>query len=368
MKIVYDEQAFMGQKYGGISRYFVELALRIAQLPGHDVQVYSPTFVNQYLRAKKELSVFGIAVRQNSEKGYVPGAGRLAALIEPWYYSITKPDIIHETYYQKGQKKHYTRTVLTVYDMIHELYPQFFRANDPTSALKRFAVRKADHIICISNKTRCDLLNWIAVPEEKVSVVHLGGQTSDLFLKPSGAFADQPYLLYVGLRDGYKNFCGFIEAFAKSPRLRRDFSIACYGGPRFTQEEMAAWALLGLDKGQVVHYEGTTGSLAALYANARALVYPSLYEGFGVPPLEAMSLGCPVVCGDNGSAPEVVGNAALTCDTTNVEALCSAVERLAYEDDLRARLIARGHKRVMCFSWDKCASETAAIYHRLCGS
>ncbi len=234
---------------------------------------------------------------------------------------------------------------------------------------KKLAISQADHIICISQNTRNDLLNFYPLDPAKVSVVYLGYglQTTkpieqfDLKRSPFSF----PYILYVGSRYQYKNFNRFLAAFAASSQLKSDFKIICFGGEPLNKSDYQYFKELGLAESQVIYITGNDDRLAHLYKNAQAFIYPSLYEGFGIPPLEAMSMGCPVICSESSSLPEVVGEAALLCDPYAIDSMRNAMERLLYSDSLKAHYIAAGYQQLQLFSWDKCAMQTAQIYQSL---
>jgi glycosyltransferase involved in cell wall biosynthesis len=228
------------------------------------------------------------------------------------------------------------------------------------------AVKRADHVICISEQTRADLVNLIDIDPAKTTVIHLG---FSLQVSSSEAKRDlhPPFILYVGNRSAYKNFSALLYAYSTRHRLSREFKIIAFGGGAFQNEERLLMQELGIAPGQVRQISGDDHVLADLYRRASLFVYPSKYEGFGIPPLEAMSFGCPVVCSNSGSLPEVVGDAAETFDPTSDEALGVAVERVLNDSMFRERLIRRGHERVRLFSWQRCAEQTADVYGRLLG-
>jgi glycosyltransferase involved in cell wall biosynthesis len=169
-------------------------------------------------------------------------------------------------------------------------------------------------------------------------------------------------VLFVGNRAGHKNFGTLLRALAASPHLVKSHRIACFGGGKLTADEKN-WAYsLGIPENALVHLPGSDAVLGAAYANATVFVYPSLYEGFGLPPLEAMSAGCPVICSNTSSLPEVVGEAAITVDPESVEALRDAIERVVHSAELRQDLISRGHAQRQNFTREKTAAQTLAIY------
>jgi glycosyltransferase involved in cell wall biosynthesis len=250
--------------------------------------------------------------------------------------------------------------VVTVFDMIHERFPQYFSPSDTTAANKLASVRRADRVICISESTRRDLLEHVPLNPDVVSVVHLAGAPVPS-VRPSRPIVDGPYVLYVGARGGYKNFEGLLCAFAGSSVLRKGMRVVAFGGGSLDAAERARVRALGLE-GTVVQISGDDAALDAAYTFAAAFVYPSRYEGFGIPPLEAMARGCPVVCAANSSLPEVVGGAAEMCDAGDPESIAAAIERVvgsrAHADELRAR----GRARSAQFTWDRCARASYDVY------
>jgi glycosyltransferase involved in cell wall biosynthesis len=255
--------------------------------------------------------------------------------------------------------------VVTVYDMIHELFPDEMAHAADETARKRLAVERADHVICISTNTRDDLVRLFDVAPEKTSIVLLGSELANEEGDDAVSLSlSKPTVLFVGGRSGRKNFLLLLEAFASSRRLREELDIVAFGGGRFSDKELAAMASLGVTD-KVRHDAGDDNRLAAHYRAARLLAYPSKYEGFGIPPLEAMAHQCPVVCARSSSIPEVVGNAGFYHDPNSLEDLRSALERVAFDDVLRARLKARGAERAKLLSWAQCAAGTAAVYRRL---
>lgn len=367
MKIAYDHQIFGWQQYGGISRYFYELARNIAAFKEAEVTVVSPVYVNSYLHEPSDgLRVIGRRVPAIRRTGRIFRAAN--QLLAPTLMRKLSPDIVHETYYSRNRcAPSKSRVVLTVFDMIHERYPASFPAWDTTSQEKALAVKRADHIICISEQTRSDLVEILNVNPDDTSVVHLGfsltqGDTERVFEPVANG---RPYILYVGSRGGYKNFDGFIRAFASNKRLRNNFDVVAFGGGGFSASELSSFSELGLLSGHVRQVAGDDAQLADLYRGAELFVYPSMYEGFGIPPLEAMSFDCPVACSNTSSIPEVVGDAAFFFDPSDVASIENALVKISESNVLRNSLIRRGRKRIEVFSWKKCAEETVDIYREV---
>lgn len=367
MKIAFDYQAFFIQEYGGISRYYSKLAETLNSFSDVDAKIFAPLHVNAYLSMLPSGVVIGHDVRHlRKRKKLFRAINKIASRYQMSRY---RPDLVHETYYaEKSVAPRGVPLVVTVYDMVHELFPGMFPQQDRTSSRKKEAVQRADHVVCISNCTRNDLIDIFDVPEEKVSVVYVGFERfmfdenidSSIVLSNS-----KPYLLYVGQRSGYKNFISLISAYSKSDRLKKEVVVVCFGDSPFRSNELQLFADLGLSADQVVHVSGDDRALAYAYKNAAALVYPSLYEGFGIPPLEAMSLGCPVICSYSSSIPEVVGDAAEYFDPKSIESIHESLERVLFSSTRRLDLIRAGLDHYRTFTWQRCSEETLGIYQSI---
>jgi glycosyltransferase involved in cell wall biosynthesis len=364
MRIAYDHQIFGWQRHGGISRYISDVARVISRDQQHAVDIVCPLYINSYLNALPDsVRVHGI------QTPAIPRFGRVlrsvnAILAKPLTKRLA-PDLVHETYYAASRTApRGARTILTVHDMIHERFPQYFSSLDPTARDKARAVARADHIVCVSHNTKRDLIETLGVPEERVSVTHLGFLATDNTPRSTEPMSGKPFILYVGNRGGHKNFGMLADAFSASQRLREDFRIICFGGGPLTARDRTTANGFLLDETLLVHQSGTDAALSRLYGQAAVFVYPSLYEGFGIPPLEAMNHDCPVVCSNVSSIPEVVGDAAEYFDPHSAGELQCALERVLYGPSRRQDLIAKGIERLQLFSWERCAAETLKIYER----
>ena len=365
MRIAFDHQIFSSQSYGGVSRYFTRLAEALLE-KGEEVRVFAPVHRNSYLAALPEGTVLGRGVGRFPPKTtrLVKAFDRLASrrAMRTW-----RPHVVHETYYapRRSAPRDYP-TVITVYDMIHELLLNESGSQAKAVEEKRVAISRADRVICISESTRQDLIDLYGIREDKTSVVHLGYEKFSVnpgqdVQKPHG----NPFLLYVGSRGSYKNFRRFLGAVSNSSRLRSDLDVVAFGGGAFSEEERSLIRELGFRGDQVRQVGGDDTILGYLYDGAVAFVYPSLYEGFGLPPLEAMAHGCPVVSSNTSSMPEVIGPAAEFFDPHNVEDIMRAIETVIYSEDRRQDLISLGQERLTRFSWAKCAEETLSVYREL---
>jgi len=364
-RVLYDYQIFLEQRYGGISRYFCELAPRIGTMPGFSAKVFAPLYSSAYV-ASERIAPFGIQVKKRRIiwKAYEAIDAALSAA----YFPVSKSSIVHETYYRAhGHGPKICPIVVTVHDMIHERYRDMFPASDTTTIRKRKAVERADRVICVSEHTRRDLIELFGVPAAKALTIPHGiwrpvpVESGNLPVPASNT----PYLLYVGNREFYKNFSGLLKACGSARILMENFSIIAFGGPPLSRAEFELMDDLRIPREKVRWIYGDDTLLSRLYREATALVYPSLYEGFGIPPLEAMSCDCPVICSNASSIPEVVGNAGVYFDPAEPDAIAKAIESVVNSEMLRASLIHRGRERIQAFSWDSCAAATASVYSSL---
>lgn len=361
MRISYDYQIFSLQNVGGISRYFVELGQRLPLLfPDIETGVLAPLHINEYL-GRSSITKLGKKIPPFSGKHHVlpPLNWFVSALI----LKKNRPDLLHETYYSSRPLPFNGPRILTVFDMIHERFPDQFQGYDrQIAAIKAKAVARADHLIAISRSTRDDLMHYLHVPEDKISVIPLASSFArDFSGKHTPLFREKPYILYVGLRDGVKNFKTLVSAFANSALLRSEYDLLCVGGGSFTAKEMYFHAKNGVQQ-SVKHQHVDDVMLTRLYSGATLFVYPSLYEGFGIPLLEAMQCGCPVACSDCSSMPEIAGEAAVFFNPRDAEEMGTVLEETVQSATTLAELRERGWRRAQFYTWDKCVTRTAAVY------
>ena len=366
MKVAFDHQAFLMQAYGGISRYFVRLGQELIA-KDNELCVFAPVYRNQYLSSLPDKCVHGRLFNK-----LPPKSDRMFALLNSYLSGHTvekySPSILHETYYAGHPvASHGAARILTVYDMIHERFSSIFPNRDKTSANKLAAVERADHIICISQSTKRDLCEIFNVPPAKVSVVYLGSEKFPPRDSTGERVANErPFLLFVGNRGGYKNFKGMLRALATRHELHNKIDVVTFGGGAFTASEMSLIQSLGFNQDTVHNYSGTDDAvLGQLYQHARALVYPSLYEGFGLPPLEAMAHECPVVSSNSSSMPEVIGQAGEYFAPSDIDDQAQAICKVVFDTSRRDALIQLGKERLEKFSWTRCADQTLDVYKKV---
>ncbi|MFH0909276.1 MAG: glycosyltransferase family 1 protein [bacterium] len=365
MNILYDYQAFSNQLAGGVSRYFVELFKQFDAMGFDNWETLAGFYMNIHLKeARRTLHhIRGAPVPDcipvNPLISFANRAGFIVAA------RMRPADIYHATYFNSLPAPPRAKRVVTVFDMTYEKYPACFLPDDPTPARMRRALSNADGIICISEQTKRDLLEYIKVDASRVQVIHLGVHPAS----PESRRAtdtDRPFFLHIGNRYGYKNFERVIEAFVSGQGLGSPCRIVCFGGEKQGRRDRAL-----LDRFKATNLvefrRGSDLDLADLYRRATALVYPSLYEGFGLPPLEAMAVGCPVLCSDIPALHETAGDAAIYFAPHDPAALASAMRQVLRTPEGHQERVARGRARAASFSWASCARKTLEFYRALVG-
>ena len=291
---------------------------------------------------------------------------------------LTGPlDIFHSPDFTLPPTRRGTRTLLTVHDLT------FVR--DPASAapgLLRYltdvvprSVARAQHVIAVSQATRTDLMELYNTPPEKISVIYEGVSDDFAPITDPAALAavraqyhlgDAPFILAVGTLQPRKNYTRLIQAFSSLVIRHPSVHLVIAGGPGWLSDSIFAEVERLRLPGRVL-FPGfvTDADLPALYSAARALAYPSIYEGFGLPLLEAMACGTPVVTSTAACLPEIAGGAALLVSPTDVDALAHALDQLLSAETLRADLIAKGLARAREFTWAQAAKEVLGLYARV---
>ena len=362
MKVMYDHHIFGQQVYGGISRYYVELTKNINNF-NINAQINAPIHINSYIQSVNTKHVRGIRIpfNQPSLRKFIKISNNIVTNLMP----SSNIDILHQTYFSNkvlkiGQK----RTLLTVFDMIHELYPENFSAKDKTRKYKETSIMLADHIIAISHSTKNDMVAYYGINPNRISVVHLGVAPASVGYTLDPAHRDKS-ILFVGTRDGYKNFSLLVRAYSKSKFLCDNYKIIAFGGGKFSDDEVNFFKKLKISNSQINQISGNDIVLNSLYDKSTIMVYPSKYEGFGLPPLEAMSRGCPVIASNSSSIPEVVRNAAVLFDPNNANELQKHLELMLGDDQIRRDFVKLGKSNCDYFSWSKTAMNTLYVYQKV---
>ena len=354
ISVYYDFQILLGQRYGGISRYFYELIPRLESL-GVECDINCIHNYNYYFKDR-------LGLAEMSDNKYVRVAGQgiffFVNKVNTFFDLRRKHyDIIHPTYYHMSYGRK-AKIVLNVHDMI----PERLHFNEPLIAAKKRTLPKADRIIAVSENSKKDLLEYYPdIEPERVSVIYHASmmnpqpESQAKFARMDG----RDYVLFVGNRWLYKNFARFFEAMKGVMSVHKDLCVFCAGGGAFTDKEKSA--MKGWED-RVFQGGLNDDELIDAYRNALCFVFPSEYEGFGIPILEAFACRCPIVCSGTSSLPEVAGDAAEYFDPLDVDDMAAKILDVLSDEELRTSMKARGLERLKFFSWEKSARETLKCY------
>lgn len=349
MNLYLDNIVYDLQHIGGISTYWFELTSRFLRSGGLNLNFYETGFGNENLLRRK-LDLRNVPVT-------VSGSGAL--LLERFRrlndWKFEEQSIFHSSYFRVPVRNNQVKVVSTVHDFTHDLYfkgPRLWLHN----FAKRRTILESDAIITVSEHTKKDLLHFYpGIDESKVKVIY-NGVSEDFKPDASAGSGEGISLLYVGARDDYKNFRFAVQLAAAEPEACLDIV-----GPALTAAERL-FVELQLKGRYRVHTKISNAELNRLYNRAACLLYPSAYEGFGIPLLEAMRAGCPFIALNASSIPEVAGDAGYLLSSLNLEEAAAALKTIISS---RTRFAERGHQQAQKFSWDKCYDETFQLYKQL---
>lgn len=364
MKILFDDQVFSYQSGGGVSRYFFELAQGLEQ-GGDEAWLpfrHTPTQALQTWRPDRFRPFFpGLAFR---------GKAQLLEQLNRWASRRalkSRWDLFHPTYYDpyflptlKGRP-----FVLTIHDMTHERYPEGLKDAHLVPERKRTLAQAASAVIAVSEHTKADAVSQLGLSAEKIRVVPHGLSLSPEKVTPVPLALPERYILFVGHRHAYKNWAFWLRSLESLASKHPDLHIVCAGGGALGAEEQSliretSW------RGRVVSFPFLKeGELATAYKNAAVFGFPSRYEGFGLPLLEAFAWDCPVTAARASSLPEVGGEAVLYFHPEDPREMLDITERALTDQGLRAELRRRGRERVREFSWAATVEKTRALYRSL---
>jgi glycosyltransferase involved in cell wall biosynthesis len=363
MKILYDHQIYNNQNYGGISRYFYELSKGIALL-GNECRNTIYFSENEFTTDKgmydsRQFLPFKFKGRARLKE-------RVNRYVSERFLKKGDYDIFHPTYYDPyflNTKLPDRPFVVTFYDLIHEKfadrYPTLLTNMTEVISSRKTLLSHATKIIAISHSTKKDIVDYYGVPESRIEVTHLASSLSAGNDVADAHWGD--YILFVGSRPGYKNFTTFVEGVHSLLLREKSLKLICAGGGKFNSEEQQLINKLGISN-QVLQVPIDDRRLATLYSHALFFVFPSLYEGFGIPTLEAFNCACPTILSNVSSLPEVGQEAALYIEPESPEDILSKCELFYYDKELREDYRRRAVAQAPMFSWENVSRQTLDIY------
>jgi glycosyltransferase involved in cell wall biosynthesis len=364
VRILYDHQVFSLQNAGGASRYFYELAKYLTTAP--DVQTDLLMGINATVYPFRDLQSAKTSVA--SLPNWLPPGSLRYAANEAWSNlkaaSLSRFDIYHPTTYLRMPMVRARRVVATHHDCTHERFPEFFPDVKKVLWARKWLFPRVDAIICVSESCRQDLLHFYDVDPSKTRVIHHGLSALPRSEEAAAALQQlvrREYLLYVGMRAAFKNFRGLLQAIHDAG-VAESMDLLVLGGGELTTEEKRLIATLGLTDNVIALPKVSDEVMAEAYAGAKLFVYPSLNEGFGFPPLEAMSLGCPVLASRTSSIPEVCGEAPFYFDPTEQSSFDRGLRRALSDEPARQQAIRVGRTVAAQYTWTRCGEQTLALY------
>jgi len=364
MRILFDNQIFSRQSYGGVVRYFCELlsSLRkhnnlIVKIP----KIYLRNETNFYTQNKKKNTFLVFYANKILKKIKREIKFILDKTSNVSQLKKQEFDIFHPTYYDPYFLSYLKDKpfVLTIYDMIQEKFPEYFGQENQTCIQKALLAKKASKIIAISQNTKKDIVNILGIKPEKIEVIYLATTPEENMEQiPIPNF----YILFVGGRGRYKNFSTVAKAFSNLSKNYSNLFLVCTGHD-FSEDENNILAKLGISSKSLV-ITANPQQLAFLYSNAKIFIFPSKYEGFGLPILEAFSYKCPIILSNASCFPEIAGKAALYFETEDPLSLEKTIETLLNDGEMQKQLIQRGLERLKLFSWETTADKTLSLYQQ----
>ncbi len=367
MRILYDYQIFIYQNWGGISRYFSEIIKRFPSdfIPTVGIKTSSNLFADSFPNVARPGGLFSDAFPfpaciKRSRIYNTLKVFWLRSLNKKFYKALLlqkEYDLVHITLDFEDWWLPCLGTTPFVYT-VHDLIPEFFWNNPVYLQKRKTLAAKAARVIAVSENTKRDCVRLFGIPEEKVDVIYHAPSVQESGGRQVNPAGD--YLLYVGTRNRQKNFIWFVTALAPLLKGRCDLKLMCTGND-FSKEERTLLERLGVVR-QVTARFFDEDEMFDLYRHARAFIYPSRYEGFGLPILDAFKAGCPVLLANGSCFPEVGADAARYFILDDADSLLTQVIDLIDNPVLRKTLIEKGRERVKLFSWDDAARKTADVY------
>lgn len=350
MKILFDHNIFY-QVYGGASKYFVMMMKALPEGCWSSTALFS---CNEYAREQKIMRTF--------PKRFPGQANLLEHLNRPYtQYIINRQDfdVVHQTDFDNYFYKNLGNKPLVV--TFHDANMSTFNPHPEIVARQKKALERADAIIAVSHNTKKDLLSLFDVNDSKVHVIHHGIEKNTTAVNRHKI--EFPYILYVGFRAKYKNFDRFIETFSQYHMIFPDIKVVCTSYP-FSTIEKEKFAKLNIGD-SIINIPANETVMKSLYQNALFFIYPSLYEGFGMPILEAWQNECPVALANASCFPEICQEAGMYFNPNSTEEMLSVMISLTENEDLRKDLVLKGMDRVKLFSWERSAHEHYKVYESL---
>lgn len=349
-KMIYVNARFLTQKVTGVQRFAIEIIKRIKNALGNDIQLVSPSNIIQEDLAKElDTKIIG------KTKGHL-----WEQITLPYYLHLKGAPLLLN--FCNTAPVTYSNSIVTIHDLAALAYPSWFsiKYGIAYKLLMPLISKKSKGIITVSSYSKNEIHNILNIKKDKINIVHCA--ISINLKKTESIMPKSNYILFVGSIDPRKNIERLIKSMAFLPEK---ISLIIVGGKNniFNQQNFNCPENIR----NRIEFTGyvTDEMLEKLYNNAKVFIYPSLYEGFGIPPLEAQACGCPVVCSNATSLPEVCGNSVLYCDPYNINDISAKIKMVLDDEKLQRNLIAKGFENIKRFSWEASSKKIIEIIRNI---
>ena len=386
------QQSLINKSLGGIGGYSYHLVKGLPSLDSRNEYIF---FISKDKNHKEFLQLVnrnpGVTILdlpKNWKIPFVPKCLKVIPVMTQERLRIvpklreSKLDVFHSLHqFTPPYQIQNCRSLVTVHDLIYGLFPEIYlkgKIQQWVYFARISAIKKASKIIANSENTKKDVMRLLGIPENKIEVIYLGVTESFHPIKNSPLVGNimrkyginKEYILHVGGVSATKNINRLLLAFKQLITMcKKDLALVVVGNFSFTPDYQRAFRAkleeLSLQKKVILPGHVPEKDLILLYNGASLFVYPSLYEGFGLPPLEAMACGCPVVVSLNASLPEVIGDAGLYINPLDIDEIASVQQKLITDEELRNRLVEKGLQRAKLFSWERTAKQTLSVYEEV---
>ena len=360
MQVLIHNSLFFHQRYGGVSRYSSCLTKSLIENK-IDLSIIAPIYKNIYIKNIKKLKIHGLYLsRYPNLKILRKINNRLVEI----YKDNLNADIIHDSYYPESYNKSSKKKIMTVHDTIHEKFNDIYKTD--YISIRKKIIKNIDLFICVSQNTKDDFIKYYNISEDRVFVIPHGHEhLKDVvnYNISNNKMFNKPFILYVGGRMRYKNFKILLEAYSKIEEIRNNYNIICYGGEKVSKEELNFFKNFGVEK-NIIKIDGNDALLKSLYKNSKLLVSTSLYEGFGLTILEAISFECPVLANDINVYKDIYKDSIDYFDYNNLENLMHKLQEILIKNVYHAN-----KKQVTSIltenNWNNCAEKTINLYKQI---
>lgn len=354
--ILYDNQIFDIQRFGGISRYFCEIIRRLNIKNDIAVRYSINYYLTTYHIGKHRIPLPRFIFKRYRKECQDKNKGLCRILLNK-----NCNYLFHPTYYDPYFLEYIGNNpyVITVHDMIHEKFSSCFLDADKVINQKKEVITHANRIIAISENTKKDIIELLHINPNKIDVIYHSTSMKAFTGRPNPNIPSN-FLLFVGDRAPYKNFNRLIRVFSVLSKEDKELNLICTGMP-FSRSEKEFIDQLGVTD-KILQIKATDKLLCELYSQAKLFIFPSLYEGFGIPILEAYACHCPVALSNASCFPEIAGDAGIYFDPYSEKSIIESIREVIYDEDKRSSLIQAGNERLKLFSWEKAARLTERTY------